>query len=1043
MKIGYLAFLLTSMSIATSILANALVDSLISPVALSSGSASDCHNPGVSANGRFVVFVSTADNLVTNDNNGAFDIFVRDRLLSKTVLVSVNATGTKSGNGASHSPTISSNGQFVVFESTSSDLVPNDTNNASDIFLRDLVAGTTTLVSVDTNGVGPGNLDSSAPDMTPDGRYVLFASQSSNLAANDLNNAVDLFVRDTSSATTLLVTRKSDNTSSFAGTSVVWAGNRQISDDGRWVTFQSLAANLVAGDLNAKLDVFIRDLQSSSNLAVSVSAGGTLGNGDSQNPSADSTGRYVAFQSAASNLTTNDLNTELDIFLRDNLLGTTTLVSVNATGVNSASGSGSPVLSRQGSVVVFSSSSNNLVQYDTNSSGADLFRRDLTTGTTTLIAYRVAQVNSAGPILNFVPVLSSDGRFLLYQDSAKNLMLFDAVAGTNTTVTTNTPVTDATMTDNGLWIAFIGAPEANGTRNIYLFDRLSGITELISVREPSLNVNTGAASSRLTSGGVSSNGQFIVLESYASDLSSGDTNRDSDVMIGDLNAGSNSWIRLNTILNGFSRGPSRRPVISSDGRWVAFEAIPDSTPLAGLGTRFNLYTFDRLAQTNVLIAGVGKVSAPSLPVFSQQGNFLAFQSSETGVGGYATTVGQIYYRDMAQETNRLVSRNYQGTAAGSYASYNAAISLDGRYVTYLGSGNSALVTNLNASSTSAFLWDSVSSSNFFVGGSSGPNSITRDPTFAANDTLIALERRTNTLLFDVASKSSLTTLTDAVNVVLSPNGRFVACERSKSYSVLDTNLTTDVYLIDRTNGQASLVSVNQNGTGAGNDRSLSPLLTPDGRYVIFRSRASNLVANDTNGLSDVFLRDLVLNRTILLSINRGGSGTGNRFSGNPVISMDGSTVLFETYATDLTTGGDYNDSRDVMVLRLSRSDSDHDGLPDDWELAYFNGLQRDGTSDYDEDGLTDAAEFQAGTDPTNAGSILRVITLSSPQSGPVQIFWSAVSGKTYRVQFKATVSDPTWTNLDGDVTATDESGYKVDPLAGATEQRYYRILVVP
>src|SRR6185436_8945402 len=112
---------------------------------------------------------------------------------------------------------------------------PNDTNNASDVFLRDLVAGTTTLVSVSTNGVSSGNLQSSAPSITPDGRYVVFSSSASDLAANDGNKAVDLFVRDIGAGTTTLVTRNSTNTASFAGLSVIWDGNRQISDDGRWV----------------------------------------------------------------------------------------------------------------------------------------------------------------------------------------------------------------------------------------------------------------------------------------------------------------------------------------------------------------------------------------------------------------------------------------------------------------------------------------------------------------------------------------------------------------------------------------------------------------------------------------------------------------------------------------------------------------------------------------------------------------------------------------------------------------------------------------
>ena len=214
------------------------------------------------------------------------------------------------------------------------------------------------------------------------------------------------------------------------------------------------------------------------------------------------------------------------------------------------------------------------------------------------------------------------------------------------------------------------------------------------------------------------------------------------------------------------------------------------------------------------------------------------------------------------------------------------------------------------------------------------------------------------------------------------------------------------------------------------------MITPDGRYVLFRSRASNLFPNDTNGLSDVFLYDTMLHRTILLSLNRHGIGTGNLFSGSPLVSADGSTVLFETYAPDLVVG-DYNMSRDVMVLRLSRFDTDGDGLPDDWELAYFNGLQRDGTGDFDGDGQSDKAEFLAGTDPTNGGSVFRTITLSPPWSGPVQVLWSSVAGKKYRLEFKESLSDSNWTPVTGDVTATDTTAFKEDPTTGT--QRFYRV----
>src|ERR1041384_2019171 len=166
------------------------------PAVTTESAVAECHDADISADGRFVVFVSRAENLVPNDGNGTFDVFVRDRTLGKTILVSVNGEGTRSGHGASLAASISADGRFVAFESPASDLLANDTNNASDIFVRDLVVGTTTLVSISANGVSPGNGASSWPVMTPDGRFILFESRARDLDTNDLNGVSDLFVRN-------------------------------------------------------------------------------------------------------------------------------------------------------------------------------------------------------------------------------------------------------------------------------------------------------------------------------------------------------------------------------------------------------------------------------------------------------------------------------------------------------------------------------------------------------------------------------------------------------------------------------------------------------------------------------------------------------------------------------------------------------------------------------------------------------------------------------------------------------------------------------
>jgi Tol biopolymer transport system component len=172
---------------------------------LPAGGNDDSVSPVISADGRFVLFSSSANNLVPGDNGQlGLDVFLRDRASNTTVLVSANFSGTGGGNGNSTDGQISTNGRLVAFQSDSSDLIAGDTNGVSDIFVRDLLAGTNILVSVASDGSW-GNGASTDPVMTPDGRFVAFISAASNLVPNDTNGISDIFVRDLLNGTTTLV----------------------------------------------------------------------------------------------------------------------------------------------------------------------------------------------------------------------------------------------------------------------------------------------------------------------------------------------------------------------------------------------------------------------------------------------------------------------------------------------------------------------------------------------------------------------------------------------------------------------------------------------------------------------------------------------------------------------------------------------------------------------------------------------------------------------------------------------------------------------
>jgi len=207
---------------------------------------------------------------------------------------------------------------------------------------------------------------------------------------------------------------------------------------------------------------------------------------------------------------------------------------------------------------------------------------------------------------------------------------------------------------------------------------------------------------------------------------------------------------------------------------------------------------------------------------------------------------------------------------------------------------------------------------------------------------------------------------------------------------------------------------------------------------VYLSTASDLVLHDNNNAQDIFLYDRVQNSTILISRNQAGTGSANAISSGPVMVRDGRTIVFQSFAGDLVEG-DYNERRDIFVLRLSSGDSDNDGMDDDWEVAHFGDLRRDGAGDLDNDGQTDLQEFLAGTDPTNGGSILRVLTVTAVGGGSTTVIWSAVVSRNYVVQYKDSL-DANWSNASGIIEA-DSTSMSFTHNSSAP-QRFYRVIAV-
>lgn len=388
----------------------------------------------ISGDGRVVVFGSLASNLAPLAP-GVTHSFVHRRDSGVTRPV-VNAPSVNS--------MLSVDGRFVAFESVRS-LLPGTTGPSSirDVFVRDLHSGRIERASVGSSGK-PGNRNSRLPALSGDGRFVAFYSTASNLVSGDTNNVEDLFVRDRGARSTR---RLSIGVGGAQGDSASTSiGRPALSADGRVVAFESGASNLVAGDTNGAIDVFVFDYAEAGLERVSRSSASLQGNRASHSPTISANGRWVAFSSRASNLVAGDTNDQSDIFVRDRMSGTTTRVSVASNGDQGDGASYQPAISGDGRLVAFCSSGSNLVPGDTNGA-ADLFVHDLRTRTTTRISVdRTGAEAHPGGCKD--PALSADGRFVAFNSSASNLVFGDTNASVDSFVVALIEVCDG-LDNNG------------------------------------------------------------------------------------------------------------------------------------------------------------------------------------------------------------------------------------------------------------------------------------------------------------------------------------------------------------------------------------------------------------------------------------------------------------------------------------------------------------------------------------------------------------------------------------------------------------------
>ncbi|MEA2153872.1 MAG: hypothetical protein QOE11_12 [Solirubrobacteraceae bacterium] len=381
--------------------------------------------PALSADGRFVAFASSATNLgAQEDGNGPLrDVFVFDQGSGAVRLVSAGPAG-EPADGSSSRPVLSADGSRLAFASRATNLVPGDANGFADVFVAGPEAGLV-RASVAADG-GEADGASGEPDLSADGTLLAFTSSADNLVAGDADGHDDVFVTDLGTGVVTLVSAPRGEDPSDGDSSAP-----AISPDGRFVSFSSSATNLVAGDSDAQPDVFLRDLQTGRTELVSAAPGGGGQNrapadGRAQVSDVSRNGRFVVFESDASNLVARDRNRATDVFVRDRVAKRTRRVSLSTTNEEGRGASFLPSITPDGRFVAFESRADDLVPE--NARGLDVFVREIDRNTTVL-----ADVGARGRVRGRElteprpdrPAMSADAATVAFVSSAADLVRGD------------------------------------------------------------------------------------------------------------------------------------------------------------------------------------------------------------------------------------------------------------------------------------------------------------------------------------------------------------------------------------------------------------------------------------------------------------------------------------------------------------------------------------------------------------------------------------------------------------------------------------------
>ena len=921
---------------------NGVVTRVSAPAPGMSGAHGTSSSGRLTPDGRYVVFGSADTDLCTNRVSGAGDVFVRDVQAGTTRLISLNREGRGGGNGVSWSPAITPDGRFVAFVSSASDLVAGDENGIQDIFVRDLQQGTTLLVSqgaISQSNSFPG-WSSHSPVITPDGRFVAFASSDSNLVTSAQAVYQEVYVRDFVKGQTIWASQK------FPAPSPVASYYPSLSDDGRYVVFESLVG------FSFSVARYALDTGSLEVIAHNVTGHGPSAD-ERYGPVMTPDGRFVVYADAMS------IHGSSSLWLWDGQTKSTTLVSANLFGKPTMDGiCDLAALTPDGRYVAFMCNGTDLSS-QAETGEYQIYRRDVRRGVTELVSVDTHD-RAAGRLTMDTPCLSADGRVVAFGCGGGSLVPGDL---------------------NDAWDVFVRDLDAS-------------TTELVTRRTTDVAVVTANGSSITRNSALSADGRFVVFESSANNLAPQDTNGVSDVFVRDLQLGTNRLVSINRFGTGSAHGISRNVSISANGRYAVFMSRADDLTPNDTNGLEDVFVRDLQAGTTRLVSvstnGVSANGASSSPAISAAGRWVAFQSTATdlapvGQPGSGLPVN-VFARDLVAGTTRV-------TSAQSFVTVDAPVLAgpEGRFLAYRAVSLGGLYSDL-------FVTDLQTGALTF-----GSNVLAK--AFSGDGRKLAY------LELDVASQLNWLVMADLIQgsqtrlplgwgkissqAVLSANsdGRWVAFSSLIPRVGPGTNACENLFLCDVPNANLVLVSVNRSSTGGGDGACGSPQISADGRYVVFRSAASDLVAGNEHGLE--FLFDRLTGQTTLLSPSADAVLTSPSASAGLELTVDASKVVFSSSASDLVSG-DFNGAMDIFT-----------------------------------------AEIESTTPPSETPTIR--LTEANQQGGVTTIRWSAAPGRSYRVEYRDSLEASGWQNLPGVVVIVGAEAWLADGSGTHAPQRFYRV----